>query len=149
MPINMGIAAQCFIGQEPWHSGRDRWSRRLGLLLGLALARCALALSFAQPSRFEVRLRFRELGARPRPEGVASSLRAAGRRLWGWKEGEPERECEQVVLLDELLGRVGERGGPERADSLLVEFARTRRGHHHDLDELALGRQAEPTPPPI
>src|SRR5579872_2707947 len=107
MPINMGIAAQCFIGQEPWHSGRDRWSRRLGLLLGLALARCALALSFAQPSRFEVRLRFRELGARPRPEGVASSLRAAGRRLWGWKEGEPERNVNKLSFWMSCSGGLG------------------------------------------
>ncbi len=42
----------------PLHDGIQLYCNRGGLLFGLALARRALALSLAEPSRFEVRLRF-------------------------------------------------------------------------------------------
>jgi hypothetical protein len=42
----------------PLHDGIQLCCNRGGLLFGLALARRALALSLAEPSRFEVRLRF-------------------------------------------------------------------------------------------
>ena len=42
----------------PLHDGIQLYCNRGGLLFGLALARRALALSLAEPSRFEVKLRF-------------------------------------------------------------------------------------------
>ncbi len=43
----------------PWHDGIQLYCNRSGLLFGLALARRALALSLAEPSRFEIKLHFR------------------------------------------------------------------------------------------
>ncbi len=42
----------------PLHDGIQLYCNRGGLLFGLALARRAMALSLAEPSQFEVRLRF-------------------------------------------------------------------------------------------
>lgn len=42
----------------PLHDGIQLCCNRGGLVFGLALARRALAMSLAEPSRFEVRLRF-------------------------------------------------------------------------------------------
>ena len=52
----------------PLHDGIQLYCNRGGLLFGLALARRALAMSLAEPSGFEVRLRFEnsELDLGPR-----------------------------------------------------------------------------------
>ena len=42
----------------PWHDGTQLYCNRGGLLFGLALARRALALSLAEPARFEIKLHF-------------------------------------------------------------------------------------------
>jgi hypothetical protein len=55
----------------PWHDGIQLYCNRGGLLFGLALARWALALSLAEPSRFEIKLHFhnseRDLGPKEWP----------------------------------------------------------------------------------
>ena len=55
----------------PLHDGIQLCCNRGGLLFGLALARRSLALSLAEPSRFEVRLHFenseRDLGPKEWP----------------------------------------------------------------------------------
>ncbi|HEX8106756.1 MAG TPA: hypothetical protein VF516_03460 [Kofleriaceae bacterium] len=55
----------------PLHDGIQLYCNRGGLLFGLALARRALALSLAEPWRFEVRLHFenseRDLGPKEWP----------------------------------------------------------------------------------
>jgi hypothetical protein len=55
----------------PWHDGIQLYCNRGGLLFGLTLARWALALSLAEPSRFEIKLHFhnseRDLGPKEWP----------------------------------------------------------------------------------
>jgi hypothetical protein len=55
----------------PWHDGIHLYRNRGGLLFGLALARRALALSLAEPSRLEIKLHFknseRDLGPKEWP----------------------------------------------------------------------------------
>jgi hypothetical protein len=55
----------------PLHDGIQFYCNRGGLLFGLALARRALALSLAEPSRFEIKLHFqnseRDLGPKEWP----------------------------------------------------------------------------------
>lgn len=70
----------------PLHDGIQLYCNRGGMLFGLALARRALALSLAEPSRFEVRLHFEntelDLGPKEWPaSGDFLLARAAGGEL--------------------------------------------------------------------
>jgi len=82
----------------PLHDGVQLCCSRGGLVFGLALARRALAMSLAEPSRFEVKLRFEnselDLGpkewpangdfllARAAADGAFEDLTEADVRLW-------------------------------------------------------------------
>ena len=57
----------------------------MGVVFGLALARRALALSLAEPSRFEVTLRFEnsELDLGPKEWPTCSSA-SCNRYVWTW-----------------------------------------------------------------
>jgi hypothetical protein len=76
-PADPGRPVACV----PLHDGIQLCCNRGGLLFGLALARRALALSLAEPSRFEVRLRFENSDLGPKEWPASGDFLLAGSAL--------------------------------------------------------------------